>query len=64
MKTICERPLTDMISADELSAASIIINSAQNVLSTSELEITIHLVPLGCAEHIKINIGFTVSASV
>jgi hypothetical protein len=42
----------------ELSAYEIVINANQNVVSTSRLEITVKLVPVGVAREIIINLGF------
>ena len=53
--------LFEMVRQVELSAFSVIINPAQNVLSTSTLVITVKLVPIGVARQITVNIGFTLS---
>ncbi len=59
----CGRALDVMVRNGEISAYNVIINPAQNVLSTSILQITIQIVPVGVARTIKINIGYTVSIS-
>lgn len=62
-ETLCSRALEVMQRDQELSAFNIIIDPAQDVLSTSEIEITVELVPVGVARTISVNIGFTVSIS-
>jgi hypothetical protein len=53
--------LDQMIRDSELSAHDVIIDPTQNVLSTSNLTVTIKLVPIGVARQITVNIGFTLS---
>jgi len=53
--------LDQMIRDSELSAYDVIIDPTQNVLSTSNLTVTIKLVPIGVARQITVNIGFTLS---
>lgn len=60
-KALGEKALSTMEAAGELSAYEVIINAAQNVVSTSKLEITVKLVPVGVAREITINIGFVPS---
>ncbi len=55
------RSLDQMEIDGEISAYKVIINPAQNVLTTSKVVITVQIVPVGVARQIKINIGFTVS---
>ena len=57
-KDLTEQPLTTMEGNGELSAFEVIINPKQDVLSTSKLEITVVLVPVGVARQIVFNIGF------
>lgn len=57
-ETLANRPLENMESAGELSAHKIIINPAQNVLSTSTIELTLQNVPVGVAKIINVNVGF------
>jgi hypothetical protein len=57
-ETLANNPLVQMEADDELSAHKIIINPAQDVLSTSTLELTLQNVPLGVARIIKVNVGF------
>ena len=47
-----------MESDGELSSFEVIINSAQDVVATGELEITVKLVPVGVTRDIIINLGF------
>lgn len=60
-ETVCARALEVMQRDTEISAFSIIINPAQNVLSTSKLIINVKIVPVGVADAIEVNIGFTVA---
>jgi hypothetical protein len=57
-KALAEKGLGQMETDGELSAYEVIINAAQNVVSTSKLELTVKLVPVGVAREIVINIGF------
>lgn len=57
-KALAEKGLGQMETDGELSAYEVIINASQNVVSTSRLEITVKLVPVGVAREIVINIGF------
>lgn len=61
--TQCKRALEQMQRDGELSQFNIIINPAQNVLSTSTLFITAQLVPVGVARTIQVNVGFVTSIS-
>ena len=60
-KALGEKALGQMERNGELSAFEIIINASQNVVSTSKLEMTVKIVPVGVAREIVINIGFTPS---
>ena len=60
-ETLANTPLEAMEAANELSAHKIIINPAQNVLSTSTIELTLQNVPMGVARIIKVNVGFVKS---
>ena len=60
-KGLCKQAIDPMMRDDEISAYDIIIDPAQNVLSTSTLAVTIKIVPVGDAEFITVNIGFTLS---
>jgi Protein of unknown function (DUF2586) len=59
-ENICINQLDAMVNADELETFKVVINPAQNVLATSELNIQIGLTPLGVARLIVIGIGFAV----
>jgi hypothetical protein len=56
---ICSTALEGMEADREVSDFAILIDPAQDVLSTSTLEVTVQLLPLGVAEFITVNIGFT-----
>lgn len=58
-QALCNKALSSMESDGELSAFEVIINSAQDVVATSKLVITVKLVPVGVAREIIINLGFT-----
>lgn len=60
-ETLCTRALEVMQRDGELSAFSVTINPAQNVLSTSTLYISVSIVPKGVARNIVVNVGFTLS---
>lgn len=51
--------LDQMVRDNELSAFDVVIDPTQNVLSTSNLTVTVKLVPIGVARQITVNIGFT-----
>ena len=55
--------LDALIRASELSAYSVVINPAQNVLTTSQIIIAVTLVINGVARFIVVNIGFKPSIS-
>jgi hypothetical protein len=52
-------PLAQMARDNELSAYSVVIDPAQDVLATSNLNVTVKLLPIGVARQITVNIGFT-----
>lgn len=58
---LAQNATDDMQRNGELSASKIIIDPLQDVLSTSELVLTVQLVPVGVAKQIVVNIGFTVN---
>ena len=60
-ETLATRALEQMNSDAELSAFKITINPVQNVLATGQLVIGVQLVPIGTADFIIVNIGFTVA---
>jgi hypothetical protein len=56
---LCKQALDVMVRDSEISNYAAIIDPAQNVLSTNELVITIQIQPVGVADFITVNIGFT-----
>jgi len=63
LSSLAGKPLTQMVADNELSAFKVIINPEQDILATSELELTLQLVPVGVARTITVNIGFVVSVA-
>lgn len=53
--------LEQMVRDTEISAFGVDIDTTQNVLSTSNLIISVKIVPIGVARQITINIGFSLS---
>ena len=51
--------LDQMVRDTELSAFSVTIDPAQNVLATNNVTVAIALLPIGVADFITVNIGFT-----
>ena len=51
----------DMVRNGEASAISVSIDPTQNVASTSQVVVTINIVPVGVARNIVVNIGFRTS---
>lgn len=62
-ESLAQRGLDDMVAAGELSAAKATVDPTQDVLSTSELVISVQLIPVGVARTIIINVGFTTQIS-
>lgn len=60
-ESLCDRALAVMQRNTELSAYGVVIDPTQNVLSTSELVISVSIVPVGVARTITVNVGFTLS---
>lgn len=58
-KAVCERGLDQMRSAGEISQRQVLVDPSQDILSTNTLTITIKIIPVGSAETIAVNIGFT-----
>jgi hypothetical protein len=58
-KAVCERALDQMRSAGEISQRQVLIDGSQDILSTNTLTITVNIIPIGSAETIAVNIGFT-----
>ncbi|MCK4822185.1 hypothetical protein KA005_40860, partial [bacterium] len=57
---LCNTPLEQTESDKEISESEAVVDPDQDILSTSTLVITIRIVPVGIAEFITVNIGFTV----
>jgi hypothetical protein len=60
-KAVCEKALDQMASNKEISQRQVLIDSSQDILSTNTLTIGVAIIPIGSAEEIEINIGFTTS---
>ncbi|QHB38494.1 structural protein [Flavobacterium phage vB_FspM_lotta8-1] len=54
------RALEQMEREGEISAKEVVIDPAQNVLSSSKLVVSIKIIPVGVARNILVNIGFAV----
>ena len=60
-KNDADAALDQMLRDNEVSAKAIIIDPAQNVLTTSEVVVTVQIVPVGVSRTITVNISFTTS---
>jgi hypothetical protein len=60
-ETLCQRALENMQNNGEISDYAVIIDPAQDVLSTSTLTIAVEIIPVGVARVIVVNIGYVVS---
>lgn len=60
-KNDADRALEQMEVDEELSAFAVTIDTTQDVLTTSQVDIGILIVPVGVARAIEVTIGFTVS---
>lgn len=60
-ETLCKRALEVMQRDGELSTFSVSIDPDQDVLATSNLEVSCQLVPIGSADSIEVNLAFAVS---
>ncbi len=58
-ESLAKRALEQMERDNELSAFSVVINPAQNVLATSKITLAVSLVPVGVADTIEVNVSFT-----
>ena len=58
IEEMCNQPLIQMERSGELSGYKVVIDPDQDVLATSELQITIINVPVGVSRIIRIKIGF------
>ena len=63
LEEVGNAPLEAMAKAGELSGCEVYIDPAQNVLSTSKIEIAIKNVPTGVVRLFEVAIGFTTSLS-
>jgi hypothetical protein len=63
LESQAEGPLNQMVRDGELSALQVVINPAQNVLSTSKIIIAVTLVINGVARQIEVPIGFKAKIS-
>jgi len=61
METLAKAPLTQMVRNSEISGDSVVINPAQNVLSTGSVSVTVNILPDGVARQIVVPIGYTQS---
>lgn len=59
LKREAEITLIQMRKSDELSNGKVLINPTQPVFSTRTIVITVKLLPIGIADFITVNIGFT-----
>jgi len=62
-KSLGQQALDTMLRNAELSNYQILIDPSQDVLSSGTLELTAELQPLGVADFITINVGFTLALS-
>ncbi len=60
-KAVCEKALDQMRSNTEISQRQVSIDPTQDILSTNTLTISVSIIPIGSAETIEVNIGFTTS---
>lgn len=58
-QALAQRRIDQMITDGELSAGTVTIDPAQDVLATSEVVVTVDITPNGVARNIVANIGFT-----
>lgn len=59
LKALGEQALVQMANDREVSGYAVLINPAQDVLSTSEVVVTVQIVPVGVSRKLTVNIGFT-----
>jgi len=57
-KNLVAQPLQEMVNNTELSQFQVIIDPLQDVISTSTIEVTVKMIPVGVAREITLNIGF------
>lgn len=63
LESVGDRVLEQMERDAEVSAFDLVIDSAQNVLSTNQVVVGVQIVPIGTARNIVVNIGFAASIS-
>ena len=61
--SLAKRALEQMERDNEVSAYTVTINPAQNVISTSKITIAVLIVPIGVARTIEVNVSFTTQIS-
>lgn len=60
---LIEPQLDILVASQDLSAYEVFINPAQNVLQTSNIAITLKLLPVGISKQIVVNIGYVAKLS-
>ncbi|WP_318546294.1 DUF2586 family protein [Flavobacterium columnare] len=60
MEAIASIPLEQMQRDGEISGFKIFINPDQDVLTSSKLQVTIKVVPVGVLREITVNLGLTI----
>ncbi len=63
LKALSDGAINQMAQDGELSGYQTLINPEQNVLSTSNIDVTLELVPKGTARKITVNVGFKTQLS-
>jgi hypothetical protein len=61
MESLSMKALTEMQRNGEISDFAVTINHEQNVLSTSKLEVSVVLIPVGVSRQIVVTVGFGLS---
>lgn len=56
-----QKALDQMERDGEISSSQVLVNPTQNVLSTSQLIVSVKIVPIGVARNIVVNIGYSLS---
>lgn len=55
----CTVPLEQRIRSGQLAAATVVVPPGQDILTSKELVVEVSLMPIGSADWIKFNVGFT-----
>ncbi len=63
-ESLCQRGLDQMKSDGELSDGKAVIDPTQNIVSSSNLEITVQELPVGVARTITVNLGYTTKITI